>query len=85
MVGRFVESFEYGLVGLIILLSVGLSVLLLGRSYRASPKKGDREKLAAYECGFDPFEDARSKFDIRFYLLAILFIVFDLEAAFVFP
>lgn len=47
--------------------------------------KPDKEKLSAYECGFDPFGDARGKFDVRFYLVAILFIIFDLEVAFLFP
>jgi NADH-quinone oxidoreductase subunit A len=47
--------------------------------------KPDSEKLSAYECGFEPFEDARRKFDVRFYLVAILFIIFDLEVAFLFP
>merc|ERR1712146_530516 len=49
------------------------------------PNKPDKEKLSAYECGFEPFEDARVKFDVRFYLVAILFIIFDLEVAFLFP
>jgi NADH-quinone oxidoreductase subunit A len=48
-------------------------------------KNIDNEKISAYECGFDPFEDARLKFDIQFYLIAILFIIFDLEIAFLFP
>ncbi|WP_035708516.1 NADH-quinone oxidoreductase subunit A [Niveispirillum irakense] len=48
-------------------------------------QKPDSEKLSAYECGFEPFDDARSKFDVRFYLVAILFIIFDLEVAFLFP
>ena len=48
-------------------------------------KKPDKEKLSAYECGFEPFEDARVKFDVRFYFVAILFIIFDLEVAFLFP
>ena len=50
-----------------------------------SPKKPDPEKLSAYECGFEPFEDSRMEFDVRFYLVAILFIIFDLEIAFLFP
>ncbi len=50
-----------------------------------APKKPHKEKLSAYECGFDPFGDARGKFDIRFYLVSILFIIFDLEIAFLFP
>ena len=50
-----------------------------------APKNPDKEKLSQYECGFEPFDDARTKFDIRFYLVAILFIIFDLEVAFLFP
>jgi len=49
------------------------------------PQQPDREKLSPYECGFEPFEDARGRFDVRFYLVAILFIIFDLEVAFLFP
>jgi NADH-quinone oxidoreductase subunit A len=48
-------------------------------------QRGDREKLSAYECGFEAFEDTRARFDVRYYLVAILFIVFDLEIAFLFP
>ena len=50
-----------------------------------SPSKPDSEKASTYECGFEAFDDARSKFDVRFYLVAILFIIFDLEVAFLFP
>ena len=50
-----------------------------------APKNPDKEKLSQYECGFEPFESARLKFDIRFYLVAILFVIFDLEVAFLFP
>ena len=50
-----------------------------------APKAPDAEKLSAYECGFNAFEDARMKFDVRFYLVSILFIIFDLEVAFLFP
>ena len=66
-------------------ISLGLSLLLLGLSFVFSTQKADPEKLSAYECGFDPFDDARGRFDIRFYLVAILFIIFDLEIAFLFP
>jgi NADH-quinone oxidoreductase subunit A len=55
-----------------------LSFLLVPRSY-------DLEKVSAYECGFDPFEDSRGRFDVRFYLVSILFIIFDLEVSFLFP
>lgn len=67
----------------------GLAVVLLllgsgfGRYFSRAPK--DTEKLSAYECGFEAFEDTRMKFDVRYYLVAILFIVFDLEIAFLFP
>jgi NADH-quinone oxidoreductase subunit A len=69
--------------------ATGLATLLLvlGTLIGNSQAKfgGDREKLSAYECGFEAFEDSRTKFDVRYYLVAILFIVFDLEIAFLFP
>ena len=64
---------------------VVLSIILRSLGFRFSENKGDSAKLRAYECGFDPFEDARGQFEVRFYRLAILFIVFDLEAIFLFP
>jgi len=64
-----------------IILSVGFVII----NFLFSPKKPDPEKLSAYECGFDAFTDSRMEFDIRFYLVAILFIIFDLEIAFLFP
>ena len=57
----------------------------MGLGFLFGPRKPDAEKLSAYECGFDAFEDSRIKFDVRYYLVAILFIVFDLEIAFLFP
>ncbi len=65
--------------------AVGLSGLIILASYVAAPQRPDPEKLSAYECGFEPFSDARGKFDVRFYLVAILFIIFDLEVAFLCP
>jgi NADH:ubiquinone oxidoreductase subunit 3 (subunit A) len=62
-----------------------LAFLLISVAYFAGHKLPDKEKNSAYECGFTPFEDARQKFDIRFYLIAILFLVFDLEIIFLFP
>ena len=62
-----------------------LAVVVRGRSRRVATHAADAEKLSAYECGFNPFDDARSRFDIRFYLVAIRFILFDLEASFRFP
>ena len=64
-----------------LILSIGFIVL----NYILSPKNPDPEKLSAYECGFEPFSDSRMEFDVRFYLVAILFIIFDLEIAFLFP
>jgi len=62
-----------------------LSGVVFGLSYVIAVQKQDPEKISAYECGFDPFNDARNTFDIRFYLVSILFIIFDLEVAFLFP
>ncbi len=62
---------------------IGLVLLALGFALGQGGK--DREKLSPYECGFEPFEDSRMKFDVRYYLVAILFIIFDLEIAFLFP
>jgi len=69
----------------LILLSFGLAVLVFFASFYGVSQIPLTEKISAYECGFDPFSDARSKFDVRFYLVAILFILFDLEVAFLFP
>ena len=66
-------------------IAVGLTLLIVAVSLIAGPHRPDSEKLSPYECGFDAFDDARMKFDVRFYLVAILFIIFDLEVAFLFP
>jgi len=68
-----------------ILLATGLAGGVIVLSLLVAPRAPDKEKLSPYECGFEPFDDARRKFDIRFYLVAILFIIFDLEVAFLFP
>lgn len=65
--------------------ALGLACILVIASYILAKRKPDSEKLSSYECGFAPFEDARTQFDVRFYLVAILFIIFDLEIAFLFP
>ena len=62
-------------------IAIGMTILPL----LIGPKNPDSEKLSAYECGFEPFNDSRMEFDVRFYLVAILFIIFDLEIAFLFP
>jgi NADH-quinone oxidoreductase subunit A len=63
---------------------MALSFIIFGLSYVVASHKPDYEKLSPYECGFDPFDDARGKFDVRFYLVSILFIIFDLEVFFYF-
>jgi len=68
---------------LVVATVIGLSLLVLGSLL--GPRKPGSEKLSPYECGFEAFEDARMKFDVRYYLVAILFIIFDLEIAFMFP
>ena len=66
-------------------IAIALASIIVLASLIIARQKPDSEKLSAYECGFEPFEDARIKFDVRFYLVAILFIIFDLEVAFLFP
>ncbi len=66
-------------------LAIGLSAVMVTASFIVGPNNPDVEKNSSYECGFEPFDDARMKFDVRFYLVAILFIIFDLEVAFLFP
>ena len=66
---------------LALLISIGFIII----NFISSPSNPDPEKLSAYECGFDAFDDSRMEFDVRFYLVAILFIIFDLEIAFLFP
>jgi NADH-quinone oxidoreductase subunit A len=77
------ENYFPVLVFILIGVLVGIGSLFLGQLL--SPSRPDGEKLSPYECGFEAFEDARMKFDVRYYLIAILFIVFDLEIAFLFP
>ena len=76
---------EYWPVLLFIAVAAGLGLVLLAIGMLAGPRRPEAEKLAPYECGFEAFEDARARFDVRYYLLAILFIIFDLEIAFLFP
>jgi NADH-quinone oxidoreductase subunit A len=76
---------EVAKVGILLVFSIFLSCVILFASYRLTVSNPDTEKLSAYECGFDPYEDARNVFDVRFYLVAILFIIFDLEAVYFFP
>ena len=76
---------EYFPVLLFILVGLGVGVAPMVLGKLLAPNRPDRAKLSPYECGFEAFEDARMKFDVRYYLVAILFILFDLEIAFLFP
>lgn len=76
---------EYYNIFILLLISIFLSILLLFLSYFLAVQNPDSEKLSSYECGFEPYEDARHKFDVKFYIVAILFIIFDIEAIFLFP
>ncbi len=66
-------------------IAMAMAVLMVAASYIVARQRPDSEKDSAYECGFEAFDDARGRFDVRFYLVAILFIIFDLEIAFLFP
>mgnify|MGYP001231429204 FL=1 len=83
MITNFLSEYLSIIIFLFIslLLSIGFVII----NYIASPNNPDPEKLSAYECGFEAFDNARIEFDVRFYLVAILFIIFDLEIAFLFP
>ena len=76
---------EYLPILIFIGIAVGMAIAALAASYILARQRPNAEKISAYECGFDAFDDARGQFDVRFYLVAILFIIFDLEIAFLFP
>lgn len=76
---------NYFSIFFLLIISLIFSILFFSLSYFITITKEDTEKVSAYECGFEPYEDARDIFDVRFYLIAIFFIVFDLEAVFLFP
>ncbi len=76
---------DYFSIILFLFVALGLSIGFIVLNFLFSPKNPDPEKLSAYECGFEAFNDSRMEFDVRFYLVAILFIIFDLEIAFLFP
>jgi len=76
---------DYLPLAVFIAVALGLSAVLLIVPFIIAYQQPDPEKMSAYECGFNAFDDARMKFDVRFYLVAILFIIFDLEVAFLFP
>ena len=76
---------DYLSIIIFLFIALALSIGFIAINFLASPSNPDPEKLSAYECGFEAFEDSRLQFDVRFYLVAILFIIFDLEIAFLFP
>jgi NADH-quinone oxidoreductase subunit A len=76
---------DYFSIIVFFIVAIGLSGAFVVINFILSPKNPDPEKLSAYECGFEAFQDSRMEFDVRFYLVAILFIIFDLEIAFLFP
>ena len=77
----------YGYLPILVFMVIAgvIAVAMVGGSLLAAHQKRYPEKVSAYECGFEPFDDARRRFDVRFYLVAILFIIFDLEVSFLFP
>ena len=76
---------DYFSIIVFLFIAIGLSIGFVVLNFLLSPRKPDPEKLSTYECGFEAFGDSRMEFDVRFYLVAILFIIFDLEIAFLFP
>ena len=83
MLTDFLQNYLSIFIFLFIAIFISFGFIFL--NFIFSPKNPDPEKLSAYECGFEPFQDSRMEFDVRFYLVAILFIIFDLEIAFLFP
>tara|TARA_B100000686_G_scaffold320406_1_gene372033 strand:+ start:558 stop:926 length:369 start_codon:yes stop_codon:yes gene_type:complete len=83
MLNEFLQ--DYFSIIIFLFIAVALSIGFVMLNFLLSPKKPDPEKLSTYECGFEAFGDSRMEFDVRFYLVAILFIIFDLEIAFLFP
>ena len=76
---------DYLTIIIFLFMALGLSIGFIAINFLAAPSNPDPEKLSAYECGFEAFDDSRMEFDVRFYLVAILFIIFDLEIAYLFP
>ena len=79
------ESILAEYLPILIFLAIAMSAVIVGASYIVAPQRPDSAKLSQYECGFDAFSDTRGRFDVRFYLVTLLFIIFDLEVAFLFP
>ena len=85
---NFNDSFlhsEYSSILIFLTIAIVLAIVIVSLSYFLSNQNPDTEKLSSYECGFEPYEDARNIFDVKFYIVAILFILFDIEAMFLLP
>ena len=80
-----IDSLIFISMGICIFLGLLISSVVLGLSYLLAIQAPDSEKTSSYECGFEPFDDARNRFDVRFYIIAIFFLIFDVEVAFLFP
>lgn len=76
---------EYFPIFLFLILAIFLSIIIISLSYILAIQNPETEKLSSYECGFEPYEDARNNFDVKFYIVAILFIIFDIETMFLLP
>ena len=79
------NSKNYLAIFLMLVVAIALTLVLIGLSYLLARQNPDSEKLSAYECGFEPYEDSRHVFDIRFYVIAVLFVIFDIEMLFLIP
>nr|YP_001648673.1 NADH dehydrogenase subunit 3 [Plakinastrella cf. onkodes DVL-2011]ABW83953.1 NADH dehydrogenase subunit 3 [Plakinastrella cf. onkodes DVL-2011] len=79
------QILEFFVIFIMLCVSIGLSIIISGASYTLGVKQPDSEKVSVYECGFDPFESSRIPFSVRFFLIGILFMIFDLEISFIFP
>jgi NADH-quinone oxidoreductase subunit A len=78
-------NLEYGPIAIYMIIALTISAAIVGASYIIGVKKPDTEKSYVYECGFSPYSDSRSQFEVRFFLVGILFIIFDLEISFLLP
>ena len=85
LIDNFLRINVYNDIFIFLYLSIILSSIFLILSLLIAPKNSYYEKLTAYECGFEPFQDARNQFDVKFYIVAILFLIFDVEVLFLFP
>lgn len=84
-INEILKETTHEIIGIFAVWSMLISVVLMTLSYIIVRQNPYKEKISAYECGFEPFEDAKNKFDVRFYVVAILFLIFDIEVIYLFP